>query len=138
MRLYVADIICRLPPEDQKWLRRMDDEDRDCVEIVLNYVGAESFVQNWQHHRDDFKDANAMLPPILGTRKQVNWARNKAVAKFGDIRSKVAAEGQAWLQKLERFDYHDEFDLARNRLNEVGEEAFVRDWEKHRTFLDVM
>jgi hypothetical protein len=56
--------------------------------------------------------------------------------KFRDLQSKLRSEGKAWLRKLERFDRRDEYAVAQNLLNDVGEEAFLRNWEMYRDRLD--
>jgi hypothetical protein len=45
----------RLPPEAQTWIKGMNSEERHCTEIVLNNVGADSFVRYWKDHADDLE-----------------------------------------------------------------------------------
>ena len=54
-RLTINDIRSKLPPEAQKWLQRMKRWELEGTEAILNIVGKESFIQNWQHHQQELQ-----------------------------------------------------------------------------------
>jgi hypothetical protein len=52
----LREIMDRLPPEAQKWVNGMNDSEKRGTEIILSYVGVESFIQNWQGHKKHLDD----------------------------------------------------------------------------------
>jgi hypothetical protein len=46
-------ILPRLPPEARLWITGLSPFWRCSTEHVLNIVGEDSFVRNWQTHRQD-------------------------------------------------------------------------------------
>jgi hypothetical protein len=56
-RISLAMVLPKLPAEAQSWLNRMTPEERGCTEHILELVGPDSFVANWQTYRDDLQAA---------------------------------------------------------------------------------
>jgi nicotinic acid mononucleotide adenylyltransferase len=58
-RLAIADIIDRLSPDGQKWLRKMDRENRQTTEYTINLIGADNFVKHWQFYKELWEQIDA-------------------------------------------------------------------------------
>ena len=51
----LTTIVPKLPAEAQSWINGLTPDFRSSTEHVLNIVGEESFIKNWEYHRDTQK-----------------------------------------------------------------------------------
>jgi hypothetical protein len=49
----LTTIMPKLPAEAQAWISGLNPSFRTSVEIILNYVGEDSFIKHWRMHRED-------------------------------------------------------------------------------------
>jgi hypothetical protein len=63
-RLKLKEVRSRLPPEGQKWLQGMTRGELEGTEIVLNNVGEQSFLENWQFHQQHLQELRDFFWPI--------------------------------------------------------------------------
>jgi hypothetical protein len=75
----IADIIDRLPPDGQKWLRKMERQDRQATEYPIKFVGADNFVEHWRFHKETWEhiaagDIVVVLAPCRPTKSSTSSA----------------------------------------------------------------
>ena len=51
-KLTLTMMLPRLPAEDKSWIKGLATDEVSCLEYILNLVGPDSFVANWQEHRE--------------------------------------------------------------------------------------
>ena len=56
IELKLKDVKDKLPPAAREWLRGVSSQERLCLEIILNSVGADSFVEHWKSHRTELQE----------------------------------------------------------------------------------
>ncbi len=55
-RLKLSDIQVRLPQAGRRWAAEMSSAERHGTEIILNNVGAESFLKYWKEYGDELQE----------------------------------------------------------------------------------
>jgi hypothetical protein len=56
MKITLLEIMDKLPPEAQDWIKRMNRGERAGTEIILNNVGVDSFIKYWRVHKNDLDE----------------------------------------------------------------------------------
>ena len=50
-KLTLTMMLPKLPAEAASWIKGLATDELNCIEYILNRVGPDSFVANWQEHR---------------------------------------------------------------------------------------
>ncbi len=60
-RLRIKDVWHKLPPDAQKWIRRMTRNELQEIERTINQFGEEQFLERWRYRQDEFEYFRSLL-----------------------------------------------------------------------------